>query len=184
MAYQGPQLRRARPVGRIMGLALAVCMSALGAQAAGPKAVNGVCGPANGVATSTAPSSGLCSAGRASVVTQSGPSWIWSCAGLRGGSTAQCSAPISPPPRTLTITFTPPNPSIPDTSPLGTFVARVTAAWSNGDPFTGTLAFAAPYFDDGGTFALSGDQLIVSPTGMGVSGDGGTIQRVSIEASP
>jgi hypothetical protein len=57
---------------------------------------NGVCGSANGVAVSSAPSSGLCSSGTASAITGTGP-WNWSCAGSNGGSTAQCSAPnVSP----------------------------------------------------------------------------------------
>ena len=54
--------------------------------------VSGACGPANGVAVSSAPTSGLCSVGSASAVAGTGP-WSWSCAGSAGGSTAQCSAP-------------------------------------------------------------------------------------------
>jgi hypothetical protein len=57
-------------------------------------AVNGSCGSANGVPTSTAPTTNLCSAGTASAVSGSGP-WSWSCAGSNGGTTAQCSAPLS-----------------------------------------------------------------------------------------
>jgi hypothetical protein len=56
--------------------------------------VNGSCGSANGVPTSTAPTTNLCSAGTASAVSGSGP-WSWSCAGSNGGTTAQCSAPLS-----------------------------------------------------------------------------------------
>jgi parallel beta-helix repeat protein len=56
--------------------------------------VNGQCGPANGVPTSTAPTTGLCSAGSASSVSGTGP-WNWSCAGSGGGTTAQCSNPVS-----------------------------------------------------------------------------------------
>ena len=56
--------------------------------------VNGSCGSANGMAVSTAPASGLCSAGTASSVSGSGP-WDWSCAGSNGGTTASCSAQIS-----------------------------------------------------------------------------------------
>ena len=55
--------------------------------------VNGSCGSANGVARTSAPSSGLCSAGTASAVSGSGP-WTWTCAGSGGGSTASCSAPL------------------------------------------------------------------------------------------
>ena len=54
--------------------------------------VDGQCGPANGVMTSTAPTSKLCSAGMPSTVTGSGP-WNWTCAGSNGGMTATCTAP-------------------------------------------------------------------------------------------
>ena len=92
------------------------------------------------------------------------------------------------PPPTLTLTVSPYAASVPSTDPLGAVVATVTAAWSNGSQFTGTINFVAPYNDDGGTFALSCTQcatanLIISPLGMGVSGDGGTVQNVTLEAS-
>jgi hypothetical protein len=92
------------------------------------------------------------------------------------------------PPPTLTLTVSPYGLSVPSTDPLGAVVATVTAAWSNGSQFTGTINFVAPYNDDGGTFALSCTQcatanLIISPLGMGVSGDGGTVQNVTLEAS-
>jgi hypothetical protein len=54
--------------------------------------VNGACGSANGVAASSAPTSGLCHTGTASAVAGTGP-WSWSCGGSNGGTTAQCSAP-------------------------------------------------------------------------------------------
>jgi hypothetical protein len=54
--------------------------------------INGLCGTANGVYYTTAPStSDLCLAGTASTVTQSAPLYTWSCAGLGGGTTANCS---------------------------------------------------------------------------------------------
>ena len=56
--------------------------------------LNGVCGPANGTSQSSAPTSGLCSSGTASVVSGTGP-WNWSCVGSNGGSTGSCSAPVS-----------------------------------------------------------------------------------------
>ena len=56
-------------------------------------ATNGACGVANGVAIRTAPSSGLCAAGTPSSVMGAGP-FAWSCAGLNGGTTAGCSAPL------------------------------------------------------------------------------------------
>jgi hypothetical protein len=99
--------------------------------------------------------------------------------------------PRPPPPtrtRTLTLTFAPQVPSIPASTPLGTVVATVTAAWSDGSAFTGTLMFGAPYYDDGGTFALSCMQcatanIVVNPAGLGVMGDGGTVQKVTVVAT-
>jgi hypothetical protein len=61
---------------------------------AAPSNVNGSCGSSNGVAVSSAPTTGLCSAGTASAVGGTRP-WSWMCAGSNGGSTAQCSAPGS-----------------------------------------------------------------------------------------
>jgi len=95
--------------------------------------------------------------------------------------------PPPPPPPNLTLSFVPQMPSIPADTPLGTTVATVTAAWSDGSPFTGTLGFATPYLDDGGTFALSCTacataNLVVHPLGLGVSGDGGSVQKVTVEA--
>ena len=56
--------------------------------------INGTCGAANGVAVSSAPATGLCTAGTASAVSGSGP-WTWTCAGSNGGTMASCSAPVS-----------------------------------------------------------------------------------------
>jgi hypothetical protein len=97
--------------------------------------------------------------------------------------------PSSPPPSpTLTLTFNPQMPSVQDTVPLGTVIVTVTAAWSDGSPFTGTLAFGSPYADDGGTFALSCQScatanIVVSPTGLGLMGDGGTVQEITVVAA-
>jgi hypothetical protein len=83
----------------------------------------------------------------------------------------------------LTVTFNPPNPNISANAPADTVVATVTAAWSDGSPFTGSLGFAAPYSDDHGTFAISGNNLIINPSGPGVSADGNTTQNVTILAT-
>jgi len=57
---------------------------------------NGACGGANGVTVSTAPTNNLCSAGTATGVYNTGSSsYAWSCAGLYGGTTAYCAAPIA-----------------------------------------------------------------------------------------
>jgi hypothetical protein len=84
---------------------------------------------------------------------------------------------------TLLMTFSPSNPSIATNAPAGTVVATVNVSWSNGSPFTGTLAFAAPYSNDNSTFAISGSNLIVNPSGPGVSSDANTTQNVTIVAS-
>jgi methionine-rich copper-binding protein CopC len=57
-------------------------------------AVNGACGTSNSGSFSTAPSTNLCSAGTASMVTDPG-SWTWSCNGEYGGTNASCSATVT-----------------------------------------------------------------------------------------
>lgn len=59
-------------------------------------AENGQCGPSNGVPTASVPG-GLCAAGTASGVSNDGSSWLWSCSGGYGGTTAGCSAPYAVP---------------------------------------------------------------------------------------
>jgi hypothetical protein len=84
---------------------------------------------------------------------------------------------------TLTLSFDPPNPSITSSAPLGSVVATITASWSDGSPFTGTLSFAPPYSNDQGTFAILGNTLIVNPLGPGLSANGNTTQNVTILAT-
>jgi hypothetical protein len=152
--------------------------------AASPNRVDGSCGRANGLPSGVVPTADLCAAGTPSRVISSGSSWSWTCSGSHGGTTASCSAPITPPPPpVLTLTVTPMAPAIAQTTPLGTPVAMLAPRWSDGSPFTGVLQFSGPYYDDGGTFAISGNQLIISPAGRGVFGDGGTIQKVTVEAT-
>jgi Domain of unknown function (DUF4082) len=83
----------------------------------------------------------------------------------------------------LSLSFEPPSPSIPSTTPRGTTVATILATWSNGQPFTGTLAFGPPDSNNNGVFAISGDSLIVNPSGPGVSAAGGTVEQVTIVAT-
>ena len=54
--------------------------------------VNGSCGAASGQGSYTAPTSNLCSAGKASAVTGNGP-WTWTCQGVNGAN-ANCSATL------------------------------------------------------------------------------------------
>jgi Domain of unknown function (DUF4082) len=83
----------------------------------------------------------------------------------------------------LVLNFNPPNPNIPANTPLGSVVATVTATWSDGSPFTGTLSFARPYSNDQGVFAMSGNNLIVNPSAAGVFADANTVQNVTIVAT-
>ncbi|MBI5483048.1 MAG: hypothetical protein HY888_01135 [Deltaproteobacteria bacterium] len=68
-----------------------VAVGYLGTIASSPDLVNGVCGVSNGLRLMTAPTADFCSAGTASALTGAGP-WSWSCAGIGGGATANCSA--------------------------------------------------------------------------------------------
>jgi hypothetical protein len=83
--------------------------------------------------------------------------------------------------RTLLLSINPPNPTIPSAAPAGTIVGTLSATWSDGSPFTGTLSFSQPYSNDSGTFGLSGNNLVVSGPGLG--GDGGTVQQVTVTAT-
>lgn len=79
-------------------------------------------------------------------------------------------------------------PSVPPDTPVGSTVATATAAWSNGAAFTGTLMFAAPYTDDGGIFALSCTtcstaNIVISPSGPGLSSDAGSVQQITVAAT-
>lgn len=75
---------------------------------------------------------------------------------------------------TEVITFTPAAPTVPSSTSKGSKVASFTVKMSDGSPFTGTVKFDAPNFDNGGVFALAnvsssaaaGD-IIVSTTGPG-----------------
>src|SRR5262249_13686118 len=93
--------------------------------------------------------------------------------------------PPPPPPPTLTLTLNPQSPiTAPDNLPKGTVLSVATAAWSNGQAFTGTITLTD---DDGGTFALTGTgasrAIILSPLGPGFIGDAGTSQKATITAS-
>jgi hypothetical protein len=78
----------------------------------------------------------------------------------------------APQPPVLSLSFEPRTPSIPKTAGRGTTVATIIARWSDGTPFTGTLAFGPPYWDDGGVFAIIGNKLIVNPKGPGAAAGG------------
>ena len=80
---------------------------------------------------------------------------------------------------TLMMSFSPAAPSIQNSTPGGTVVATVNVTWSNGNPFTGKLSLVS---NDGGVFMLSGNQIMVNPSGPGVSADGGTTQNITVQA--
>ena len=67
---------------------------------------NGTCGSADGQALTSAPATNLCGRGTASEVTGDGP-WTWTCSGVNGGTTADCSAGIQAQAITSTVTITP-----------------------------------------------------------------------------
>jgi hypothetical protein len=52
---------------------------------------------------------------------------------------------------------------------LGATIATVSVAMTDGSAFVGSLSFGAPFFDDGGVFALSGNDIIVNPSGPGIA---------------
>jgi len=83
----------------------------------------------------------------------------------------------------LTLSFDPPNPSITSSMPPGSVVATISASWSDSSPFTGTLSFGPPYSNDQGVFAISGNNLIINPSGPGVSSDANTTQNVTVVAT-
>jgi hypothetical protein len=126
----------------------------------------------------------VASGGQIYALTASQGWFIWQ----NGGWTPTSAPSPASPPATLTLTFSPQMPSIPDNTPPGTVVATATAAWSDGSPFTGTIMFGSPYGDDGGTFALSCVQcaaanIVINPAGLGVMGDGGSVQSITIVAT-
>lgn len=88
--------------------------------------------------------------------------------------------PTASAPAHLTLSFDPPSPSIAPGAPGGTVVATIIAAWSDGTLFTGTLGFGPPFYNDAGTFAISGNNLIINPAGAGISARGGTMRNVTI----
>jgi hypothetical protein len=83
----------------------------------------------------------------------------------------------------LSLSFDPPNPKISASAPLGSVVATIAASWSDGSPFTGMLSFAPPYSNNQGVFAISGQSLIINPSGPALSSDANTTLNVTIVAT-
>jgi Concanavalin A-like lectin/glucanases superfamily len=77
------------------------------------------------------------------------------------------------PPKVSVITINPSSVTIPDSTPKGAVVGTYAITMSDGSPFSGTVAFGSPYFDNSGVFSLvaaspSSGQIIVNPAGPGV----------------
>jgi hypothetical protein len=91
----------------------------------------------------------------------------------------------APQPPQPVITVIPNTPRIPDTTPLGAVVASYSVSMRDGSPFTGTVRFAAPHYDSGKKFALSGDKIIVNPNGPGLGPNKTTVTyHVTLETIP
>jgi hypothetical protein len=100
--------------------------------------------------------------------------------------TVQPAIPPTPPaaPQAV-ITVMPTTPELPDTTPLGAVVATYAVAMSDGSAFTGTVGFGAPFYDAGGIFALSGNNIVINPAGPGVGPNMSTItDHITLEALP
>lgn len=69
--------------------------------------------------------------------------------------------PKPPPPVTLSITFNPAAPTIPDYTPVGSLIAQIVVTVSDGSRFTGSLGFAAPFSNGGGVCAISGSEIVL-----------------------
>jgi hypothetical protein len=79
----------------------------------------------------------------------------------------------------LSLADNPTNPSLMSSAAVGTVVTTLSANWSNGAKFTGNYSFATPYNNDGGLFALSGNQVVINGS---LASLGSTTQNVSVEA--
>ncbi len=86
----------------------------------------------------------------------------------------------------IIVTVNPMAPTIPSDTPLGTVVASISVTTSDRSPFTGTLVFGPPNFDDGSIYSLTGSgaswSLLVNPSGPGVGSEGGNVDHVTVVA--
>lgn len=81
----------------------------------------------------------------------------------------------TPPPPQCSLSFNPPMATIPPSTPSGAAVSTIVATNCAGAPI-----FAPPYYDDGGLFAISGNQLVINPQGPGVASLAGTTQSATV----
>ncbi len=129
---------------------------------------NGVCGSANGVTVSAAPTTNLCSAGITGSVTTNTSTYTWNCGGINGGTTAQCAAP-----RMTTITPTVSLSSSPTSIASG---SSATLTWSSTNS---TSCIASNGWT--GTKATSGTQSVTPSANttyaLSCTGTGGTVTQ-------
>jgi hypothetical protein len=79
----------------------------------------------------------------------------------------------------------PNTPRVRDTASGGTVVARYSVRMSDNSPFTGTVRFGPPYYDDNGRFALVDGNIIVNPDGPGIGPNRATVtDHITLEAIP
>jgi hypothetical protein len=79
----------------------------------------------------------------------------------------------------------PKTPRVPDTATGGTVVASYSVRMSDNSPFTGTVRFGPPYYDNNGRFALRDNNIIINPNGPGIGPNRGTItDHITLEAIP
>ncbi len=112
-----------------------------------------------------------------------------------GFAVGQFVPPPPPPQPEPIITVAPTTPRIPDTTPRGAVIATYSVAMSDGSPFTGSVRFGAPDFDDGGVFALAlpvrqpdgslTGSIVINPSGPGVGPNTVThTDRITLETTP
>jgi hypothetical protein len=106
----------------------------------------------------------------------------------RGGPppAVRVTAPRLPPgPLRPVLEVRPSTPKVRDTAPGGTIVARYSVRMSDYSPFTGTVRFGPPYYDNDGRFALANNAIIVNPNGPGIGPNKATIvDHITLEAIP
>jgi len=137
--------------------------------------VNGICGSANGIAVSSAPTTNLCSIGTASSTSGSGP-FNWTCSGSNGGTNASCSAPLLTPPA-VNGTCGSANGVAVSSAPTTNLCSIGTASSTSGSgPFNWTCSGS-----NGGTNASCSAPLLTPPA---VNGTCGSANGVAVSSAP
>jgi hypothetical protein len=79
----------------------------------------------------------------------------------------------------------PNTPRVPDTAAGRTVVASYSVRMSDNSPFTGTVRFGPPHYDNNGRFALTDNNIIINPNGPGIGPNSATItDHITLEAIP